>query len=338
MPAADVSGAAWDRAAGPADAVARSQVHALHQRRAYRDADTGIAETFLTPTLGGARTVALLSQPLDDPNGMGWVVCHSFGMEQTFTQELEATAARALAARGHTVLQFHAQGYGDSELPSEHATLRSQLQDTVEAVGILAETEGVRWVGLIGARLGATIAAQAADATGSAGLVLWNPVIDGSEYVDLLFRQATTTDLARGDRFEGDGWSPQEVLREAGVVDLQGFALRRQVAVEIGALRLLDRLRRFDGSALVLQISSAPEPRPDRTDLVALLERAGAAVSFETLVQPEALWFGVVSRYGASKTGRRVDKQAALSDAIVEATIRWADSAASGLAERDPSR
>ena len=338
MPAAHVSGAAWDRGSGPADAEARSEVHALHRRRSYRDARTGIMETFLTPELGGARTVALLSQPLEEPNGMGWVVCQSIGMEQIFMQELEATTARALAVRGHTVLQFHAQGYGDSELPAEHASLKSQLQDTAEAVRLLKEVGGVRDVGLIGARLGGSVAAQVAEVTRAAGLVLWNPVIDGSRHVELLFRQVMTTDLARADRPESDGWSPQEVLRETGVVDLQGFAFRRELADEISALRLLDRLQGFDGSALILQISSTSEPRPDLLELVSLLKRTGAEVSFDTVVQPEAMWFGVISRYSASKVGRRVDKQATLSDAIVGATTRWADAPESGIPKRASDR
>ena len=338
MPVTDSTGADWERATGPSPAVGRSQVHALLERGGYQDARTGIAESFLTPTVGGARTVALVSRPLGEPDGMGWVVCHSFGMEQIFTQELEAMTARAFAERGHVVLQFHAQGYGDSELPTEHASLRSQLGDTLDAVGLLREMDGVREVGLIGARLGGSIAAQAADVSGAAGLVLWNPVIDGGRYLEQVFRQATATDLARGDRSEDDGWSPMQVLRETGVVDLAGFALSRELAEEIGAIRLLDRPWRFHPRALLLQISSTPEPRPDHSELVSAFERAGADVSFDTVVQPEARWFGMVSRYGASKSGRRVDKQASLSDAIVEATTRWAGSPDQPIRDQDTGR
>src|SRR5438105_5545724 len=78
----------------------------------YRDRRIGIEERFLQPVLAGDRTIAVLSTPLDGPRSLGWVICHSFGMEQIHLQPLEVAAARRLAAAGFPSLRFHAPGCG----------------------------------------------------------------------------------------------------------------------------------------------------------------------------------------------------------------------------------
>src|SRR5437867_1508751 len=101
--------------------------------RSYADRELGIQETFLQPRIGGGRTVGVLSIPLDLPLAGGWVICHSFALEQVYLQSLESALARKLAATGFAVLRFHTQGYGDSELGVEHISLRGHVDQAGEA-------------------------------------------------------------------------------------------------------------------------------------------------------------------------------------------------------------
>src|SRR3989442_15031247 len=126
---------------------------ALERHGRYEDRQAGISEEFLQPVLGGERTVAVLSRPLGQSSSVGWVVCHSFGMEQIHLGRLDVLAARALAAAGFPVLRFHGQGYGDSEKGADAIGLSSHLAENADAVRLLQEEEGVGGVGALGARL-----------------------------------------------------------------------------------------------------------------------------------------------------------------------------------------
>src|SRR2546430_13924462 len=95
----------------------------LAQRRSYVDHVAGIAEEFIQPEFGGAPTVAILSRPMAEPFPIGFVLCHSFGMEQVHLSRFDSVMARALAAAGFTVLRFHAPGYGDSHVTVEQTAL-----------------------------------------------------------------------------------------------------------------------------------------------------------------------------------------------------------------------
>ena len=124
--------------------VDRERIEAL---RSYVDRGLGIQETFVQPLIGGGRTIGVLSGPLDSPPLGGWVVCHSFGLEQVYLQSLESALARRLAATGFAVLRFHGRGYGDSELGTEHISLRSHVDDAQDAARVLSEATGVERIG-----------------------------------------------------------------------------------------------------------------------------------------------------------------------------------------------
>jgi pimeloyl-ACP methyl ester carboxylesterase len=290
--------------------------------RAYENRHSGIAERFVALELGGAQTVGVLSQPLGEASRIGWLVLHSFGMEQIYFQELESLAARSLAASGHTVLRFHSQGYGDSELPSDHTTVRSMWQDAVEAVGTLVDAGNVRTIGLVGARMGGTIAALAAEATEASALVLWDPVVRGREYLGQLRLLARATELARGPRVRDAPPSARRVYRDADVLDVQGFPVSRAVADEISAIDLLKQLPRFDGRALALRVSPGRGNERALRDLASTIVRFGGEVNMESVVSPEARLFGL-SPYRVETNKGRIDSQAALRQEIVERTTRW---------------
>src|SRR5439155_5056830 len=111
--------------------------------------------------LGGGSTIAVLSRPLAPAHPIGWVVCHSFGLEQINLDQLDVIVARTLAAAGFTCLRFHAQGYGESEL--REVTLEGHVDGALDAVNLLLREPGVGRVGVMGARFGAVVAARAAE-------------------------------------------------------------------------------------------------------------------------------------------------------------------------------
>src|SRR5688572_11635195 len=99
----------------------------LGAHRRFEDPALGYSEEFLQPTLGGRKTVAVLSLPLQSRQPLGWVICHSFGIEQVHLGRLDTMVARALAGAGFPVVRFHGRGYGDSEGSVEEISLSSHL-------------------------------------------------------------------------------------------------------------------------------------------------------------------------------------------------------------------
>ncbi len=294
----------------------------LHSLQTFEDPRLGVREAFLRPSFGGNPSFAVLSKPMGEARGMGWVICHSLGMEQMHMQRFEVAVARALAAVGFPVLRYHSQGYGDSHGSTLEVSLESHLRDAVAAGQLLASSEGIVSLGFIGSRFGGLVAALAAGRLKATGLVLWDPVVSGRRYLASLFRWALVTNLAGRGVDKGEGVDPRESLRRGDVFDLQGFPLREDVNEEIASLDLLQALPPWQGESLVVQISTSPSPRADLKRLAARLEELGAKSSLEVVVDPAAATFGQ-KRYRIMDTWAKSDIQAALSESLTQVTVSW---------------
>ncbi len=294
----------------------------LQSLQSFEDPRLGVRETFLRPSFGGNPSVAVLSMPMGPARGMGWVICHSLGMEQMHMQRFEVAVARALAAVGFPVLRYHSQGYGDSQGSTLEVSLESHLRDAAAAGQLLASSEGIVSLGFIGSRFGGLIAALAAGRLKAPGLVLWDPVVSGRRYLASLFRWALVTNLAGRGKDNGEGVDPRENLRRGDVFDLQGFPLREEMYEEIASLDLLQALPPRQGESLVVQISTSPSPRADLQRLAARLEELGGKSSLEVVVDPAAATFGQ-KRYRIMDTWAKSDTQASLSESLTQVTVSW---------------
>jgi pimeloyl-ACP methyl ester carboxylesterase len=294
----------------------------LQELRAFDDVELGIREEFLTPGIGGARTVAVLSTPLQGTPTIGWVICHSFALEQVDLQPLEARLARALAAAGFAVVRFHGQGYGDSQLGADHITLGSHLGEAAQVAELLVERTGVDRIGFMGARFGGMIAALVADPLGAAGLILWEPVVKGRVYMKGLALLSAMTELLTNGRSDSAG-RPETMLEATDLLDVQGFPLRRQVFREVSDVDLPARLAHFRGEALILQISRSPVARTDLKRLAERLGELGGRCRLRIVTDEAADRFGQPRYRPAGDTGV-VDTQATLVPPLISTTVSWA--------------
>jgi uncharacterized protein len=301
----------------------------LESLGSFADERSGLRERFITPTIGGKATVGVLSAPIRPAWDLGWIICHSFAMEQIWLQPVEVALARRLASAGFHVLRFHCQGYGDSEGATSDIGLEAQVRDTLDAVRVLVDETGVSNVGLVGARVGGTVAALAADRSHATHVVLWNPVVDGRRFVEGLTRAAMVTELSSSSQVKSEAHDVDARFAEAGVLDVQGFPISRAVIEEFTGFDLLHALTRFQGEALVMQVSRTTRPRPDLEQLRARIEALGGRSSIQVVQDPEAWRLGQQRYYAAADGKRKEDKQAAMSEALVTRTTEWAGSAES---------
>jgi len=302
-----------------------SLVDQVATRAEYHDRVRGITERFLTPVLGGGSTVAVLTTPREGSSSIGWVICHSLGLEQQHLVGFDAALGRDLAAAGMPAIRFHGQGYGDSELGEEHVSLRSHVVDASDASRVLVREAGVTAVGLVGSRFGAATALLTADEIGASAVALVDPVVRGRKFIDSLIRSGLAVSL--DGTLGGHPPDPMKALERDGSIEVQGFLLRQDLFRDVAAMDLTRGVHAFRGKALVVQVSRGSEARGDIKRLVECLLNLGADVTLDVHVDPEALKFGQ-PRYRFLAIARKSDSIGDLADRLVARVVRWSGTVA----------
>jgi alpha-beta hydrolase superfamily lysophospholipase len=107
------------------------------------------------------------------------LLCPPLGQDQIRCHRLYRQLAQALVAEGVAVLRFDYYGTGDSAGDSVAIDWQRCLADTVTAAAELRARSGIDRVFAFGARLGGSIAWASATQARFAGVVAWDPVLDG---------------------------------------------------------------------------------------------------------------------------------------------------------------
>jgi len=118
------------------------------------------------------------------PSAGAVLLCAPWASEYQYAHRALHFLARKLAERGFFVLRFDYSGTGDSWGDAQIADLTAWTSDVRHAVDELRAASGAERFDLVGLRLGAFVAAQAGlHISGVRRLVLWDPVIDGDQWL-----------------------------------------------------------------------------------------------------------------------------------------------------------
>jgi pimeloyl-ACP methyl ester carboxylesterase len=309
--------------------------------RRYSDS-TGICEEFISPVLGGKRTVAVLSRPLEASSTTGWVICHSYGIEQIHLGRLDVVVARALAAAGFPVLRFHGQGYGDSEGRIADLGVASHVADGRDAVALLKTVDGIEQVGVAGARFGGTVAALVANEMELPAMALFEPIVSGAHYAREVLRRKVLSEMVGRSNAAEAGVQVSHLrqeLMERGVVDVNGFSLSLASYEDLMRLDLTADLDMFRGRALLLGVSRSGKPGPGLTKLSESLASSTDRCSTDVIQDQYAGDLGKFHFRTDRRTGARIDTLDPVSGDIASRMVRWASEGDSPArpAERPPS-
>jgi len=232
-----------------------------------------MTETAYFLPLGDERLFAFLHRPPGACRG-GAVLCAPLAEEKLWSHRVFVSFARELAARGYAVLRFDFRGEGDSDRAFEDSDLDTRLEDTAAAIDELKrQVPDVKQVALVGLRLGATIAAAVAVRRDEVDrLVLWDPVIDGADYMQSVLRTNLMAQMAIHRKVIESREQLVERLDRGETVNVEGYRVSGPLFRGVSGLRLTELL---DSRRLPTQVVSiTPRAAPPRPDLAALASAA----------------------------------------------------------------
>lgn len=221
--------------------------------------------------LGDERLFAFLHRP-EGPCRGGAVLCAPLAEEKLWSHRVFVGFARELAAQGVAVLRFDYRGEGDSDRPFEQSDFSTRVADTRAAIDELRrQVPGLECVTMVGLRLGATIAAAAAAGRDDVlRLVLWDPVVDGADYMQSVLRSNLMAQMAIHHKVLESREQLIERLDRGETVNVEGYALAASLFRETSAMRLADLLATAGRPCLAVAITPrAASPRPDLAALAA---------------------------------------------------------------------
>jgi pimeloyl-ACP methyl ester carboxylesterase len=219
----------------------------------------------------GLRLFACLhkSHRVPRATSLGLVLCHAFGDEHIGCYRGLRGFAGVLACAGIAALRFDHRGYGDSEGDFEHATLERMVADVCGAIDELQTRTGVERVGLLGVRLGCSVALRVALADLRVTLVAaWSPVLAARRFFDRLLRRQVLQAAMYGLE-QTTVKAAQAELAAGRSVEIGGYLLGGSVHAQFCSRDIAELLREFAGSAQVV-LPNRGSARPSATDCEAL--------------------------------------------------------------------
>jgi pimeloyl-ACP methyl ester carboxylesterase len=193
-----------------------------------------------------------------------------------------------LAAMGFHVLRFDYHGIGDSSAEVGVGQFDIWLDDVALAVRELVDISGVQAPALVGLRMGALLAVEALAGRGlrAKGLVLWEPVVAGREYLAVLEHMNAQMIAARD-------------VPPRPTDDLLGARYPVDLRAAIQGIHLEKRVCNLDVSSAALVVS---EDRPEYGVLLKEMRNRWPDAMYRSMDDPIA-WDNLKAAFDARLTG-----------------------------------
>ena len=230
-----------------------------------------------------ARLFGALHTPRSNAGQAGVVLCYPMGQEYMRIHRTYVELARSLADSGRHILRFDYYGCGDSGGETTDGSLRQWTDDIRQAIQELCSQTGVRNVYLVGARIGANLALNVGITTdGVAGVVLWEPIVNGADYLAAL-RRSHRDLLASNTKLEG---YEQRQLPNC-FAELVGFPVTKELYDELATIDLLATSSSNKSLDLLVLANS---DKPSLEKLAASLRNGKARPEYLTVDESDGIW------------------------------------------------
>jgi exosortase A-associated hydrolase 2 len=247
-------------------------------------------EAFFLPAGGGERFCVF--HPAAGAALGSVLYVHPFAEEMNKSRRMAALQARAFAARGYSVLQIDLFACGDSSGDFADARWEIWKDDVALAADWLARhAEGP--MHLWGLRLGALLALEHSRQAGRsfAGLLLWQPVGSGAQFMTQFLRLRLTSEMLSGAAV-GKGTDALRAQLAAGrPLEIAGYELAPELALAIERLDLAGLAPR-NVPARWFEVTAEGRPTPVLRRAAQAWSAAGAEVDLQA-VRGEPFWSSV---------------------------------------------
>ena len=187
---------------------------------------------------------------------IGLVICSPFAEEKLRTHRVIVNFARYLADNGFTVLRFDYMGHGDSEGSFEDSDIETRLSDIKCAVEIIKEKSKIQKVGLLGLRLGATLAALCAEDKACPNfMVLWEPVFEAGKYFNQCLRSNLTTQMSTYKKIIYTREQMLQDMKSGKAVNIDGYLISSIFYQQALSVNLNKMLPKYSSPVLITHIS-----------------------------------------------------------------------------------
>jgi exosortase A-associated hydrolase 2 len=225
-----------------------------------------VVEAFFLSVEYGER-FCLSHAPAGAPRG-AIIYIHPFAEEMHKSRRMAARQAHALAARGWLVLQVDLFGCGDSPGDFGDARWDTWARD-VRACLAWARARTARPIALWGLRLGATLAGElAADAAlGIERLVLWQPVLNGEQFLTQFLRLRLAAEMLHGGAATSASAELRGQLAQGRTLEIAGYDLHPHLAAAIERVQLASlrpAVKRVDWIELGAEAAASLRPASQR--------------------------------------------------------------------------
>ena len=171
----------------------------------------------------------------------GIVLCHPLGLEYIRCYWAIKQLAVRLARDGHHVIRFDYSHTGNSAGENHEANIDMWCEDILTALQELQDIASTQYISLAGLRFGALLAVKFSESYPLENIVLWEPVISGSDYLRQL-QFLNDQELVNQFRYI----QPRE--QHPGAVDLLGFPYPAILRESMSKESLIEKKNRFSKS------------------------------------------------------------------------------------------
>jgi len=242
---------------------------------------------------GGERVFTLLRHPRSAGASCALLVA-PFGEEMNKSRKMLTDVGIELAKRGIGSVLVDPFGTGDSDGEFSQADWLRWQADLRQAVAWCGE-EGLNVDRLLGVRLGCALgAAVVRDAVpGIAHTVFWQPVLDGSRFLDQFLRLRVAASMMDQDRKESTADLRARFAR-GEIVEVAGYGIGPRLAAQLDGVRLAELVGPHLGQVHWIEVvrSADAAPPAPATKAVEAARAAGMKVTLEP-VPGEPFWSSV---------------------------------------------
>jgi exosortase A-associated hydrolase 2 len=206
----------------------------------------------------GHKLFGVLFTPDGEPKAKGVIICQPIADERYRAKRILVNQARLLCHNGCHVLIFDYFGEGDSEGNFEETSATTRVSDICDGIQFLKEASGVTDIGILGLRMGASLALLALQQTDLSFCVLWEPIIDGYAYMQNWLRVNLSSQLVYYKEIKYNRKALEDQLLKGARIENEGYVITKDFYTSFAQINLLN-ITFLRIPALIIEISLFPK-------------------------------------------------------------------------------